>query len=136
MSVGVAMTSGDFDQALSAARQALQDAMAGAAPAGPSSGTGADGLIEVTAEGQRLTSVVVDPRAMRLPAEAFGAELLSAVNAALASADPPSAPEAAALPDPAALSRQLEELQNQSLRQMARYTQSISEVMAALKQRG
>ncbi|WP_116067189.1 YbaB/EbfC family DNA-binding protein [Asanoa ferruginea] len=131
------MTSGDFDQALSAARQALQDAIAGAAPAaGPSSGVGADGLIQVTAEGQRLTSVTVDPRAMRLPAEEFGAELLSAVNAALASGDPAPVPEAAALPDPAALSRQLEELQNQSLRQMARYTQSISEVMAALKQRG
>jgi hypothetical protein len=136
MSTGVAMTSGDFDQALSAARQALQDAMAGAASAVPSSGTGADGLIEVIAEGQRLTSVTVDPRAMRLPAEEFGAELLSAVNAALASADPASAAEAAALPDPAALSRQLEELQNQSVRQMERYTQSISEVMAALKQRG
>ena len=132
------MTSGDFDQALSAARQALQDAMAGAASTGPASGTGvgADGLIQVTAEGRRLTEVVVDPRAMRLSTQELGDELLSAVNAALAEADPASAPEAAALPDPAALTRQLEELQNQSLRQMARYTQSISEVMAALKQRG
>ncbi|MEV4618515.1 hypothetical protein AB0J74_07405 [Asanoa sp. NPDC049573] len=132
------MTSGDFDQALSAARQALQDAMAGAASAVPATGNGvgADGLIQVTAEGQRLTEVVVDPRAMRLPAEEFGAELLAAVNAALAETDPAVAPEAAALPDPAALTRQLEELQNQSLLQMARYTQSITEVMAALKQRG
>jgi DNA-binding protein YbaB len=115
--------------------------MAGAASAAPSSGTGvsADGLIQVTAEGSRLSAVVVDPRAMRLPAAEFGAELLAAVNAALAAASASSAEsaaEAAALPDPAALSRQLEELQNQSLRQMARYTQSISEVMAALKQRG
>ncbi|GAA1847070.1 hypothetical protein [Asanoa iriomotensis] len=129
------MASEDFDQALSAARQALGD-VAPAIAAAAGTGVAADGLIRVTAEGGRLSDVAVDPRAMRLPPAEFAEQLREAVNIALAEADPTATPEAAALPDPAALSRQLEELQNQSARQMARYTQSISEVMAALKQRG
>jgi DNA-binding protein YbaB len=129
------MTSDEFDQALSAARQALNDVTPSSAPA-TGTGLAADGLIRVTADGGRLSEVVVDPRAMRLPHAEFAEQLREAVNSALAEADVTATPEAAALPDPARLAHQLEELQNQSARQMARYTQSISEVMAALKQRG
>ncbi|MDG4821382.1 hypothetical protein O7635_05875 [Asanoa sp. WMMD1127] len=130
------MTSRDFDQTLSAARQALNDATAAVAGAAHGTGLAADGLIEVTVEGGRLSDVVVDPRAMRLPAAAFADQLREAVNAALRDADATAATDAAALPDPARLAQQLDELQNQSVRQMARYTQSISDVMAVLKQRG
>ncbi|MEV0714738.1 hypothetical protein [Asanoa sp. NPDC050611] len=129
------MTSAEFDQALSAARQALSEATPDSAPA-TGTGVAADGLIQATAEAGRVSDLVVDPRAMRLPPAEFAAQVRAAVNAALAEADVTATPEAAALPDPAALARQLEELQNQSAHQMARYTQSISEVMAALKQRG
>jgi DNA-binding protein YbaB len=129
------MTSSDFDEALSATRQALREASPATEPM-PGTGVAAHGLIRVTAEAGRLSEVVVDPRAMRLPPAEFAEQLREAVNSALAEADATAAPEAAALPDPATLARQLEELQNQSVRQMTRYTQSISEVMAALKQRG
>ncbi|GIF72076.1 YbaB/EbfC family nucleoid-associated protein [Asanoa siamensis] len=128
------MTSDDIDQALSAARQALRDAApAPSQPPEPRTGVAADGLIQVTAESGRLTEVLIDPRAMRMLPTELADHLREAVNSALAREE---VTEAAALPDPAALARQLEELQNQSVRQMARYTQSISEVMAALKQRG
>src|SRR6266542_1417697 len=116
----------DFDRALSRARQVLRDQRSGlagtaeGADAEPVRGTGeaADGLIRVVAERGRLSNVVLDPRVMRLPSETL-AELESKATA-----------QASPVVDPAALEATLADLQDQSIRMMTRYTQSINEVMA------
>ncbi len=128
----------DFDRALSRARQVLRDQRSGlagtaeGADAEPVRGTGeaADGLIRVVAERGRLSNVVLDPRVMRLPSETFAEELSRAVNAALAELESKATAQASPVVDPAALEATLADLQDQSIRMMTRYTQSINEVMA------
>ncbi len=128
----------DFDRALSRARQVLRDQRSGlagtaeGADAEPVRGTGeaADGLIRVVAERGRLSNVVLDPRVMRLPSETLAEELSRAVNAALAELESKATAQASPVVDPAALEATLADLQDQSIRMMTRYTQSINEVMA------
>src|SRR6266542_2956353 len=116
----------DFDRALSRARQVLRDQRSGLA----GTGEAADGLIRVVAERGRLSNVVLDPRVMRLPSETFAEELSRAVNAALAELESKASAQASPVVDPAALEATLADLQDQSIRMMTRYTQSINEVMA------
>jgi len=126
----------DFDGALTRAREALHS-LANTTGSGDDEparglGEGADGLIRVVAEGGRLCSVEIDPRAMRLPAEDLAGEFREAANAALAAL----ASTVPTISDPAALAKQLEELQDYSVRQMASYTQSVNEVLERMKRRG
>jgi hypothetical protein len=128
----------DFDGALTKAREALRSLASsggnGDGEDGPARGVGegADGLIRVVAEGGRLHSVEIDPRAMRLPSEDLAGEFREAANAALAA----QASTVPPISDPAALAKQLEELQDYSVREMARYTQSVNEVLERMRRRG
>ncbi|MBQ0905685.1 hypothetical protein [Micromonospora sp. U21] len=133
------MTEG-FEAVLAQARQALQAVRSGASagdePAAEGTGTACDGLIQITAQGGRLAEVTINPRALRLPAEDLAEGFREAANAALADLDAKSAPESPPITDPAALSQQLERLQEQSAQQMARYTRSIEETLGRMRERG
>lgn len=133
----------DFSAALAQARQlldTLRSEGAGVEPGDsePASGNGQalDGLIQVTAQAGRVTEIQLDPRAMRLPSQTLAEELLAATNAALADLESKAAAQDAITFDPQALSAQLAEVQDMSVRQMERYTTSISDVLARLEGRG
>jgi DNA-binding protein YbaB len=133
----------DFSAALAQARQLLDNLRsegAGAEPGDsePASGNGQalDGLIQVTARAGRVTEIQLDPRAMRLPSQTLAEELLAATNAALADLESKAAAQDAITFDPQALSARLAEVQDMSVRQMERYTTSISDVLARLEGRG
>ncbi|WP_227023190.1 YbaB/EbfC family nucleoid-associated protein [Actinomadura rubrobrunea] len=98
-------------------------------------GEAADGRIKVTAvAGGRLKSVELNPRVMRMSSQELGERLVEAVNAALedlrAKAATAGAAEGAV--DPAALGKQIEEIQNQSLRQMELITQALNDTLAKI----
>lgn len=97
-------------------------------------GEAADGRITVTAiTGGRITGVHIDPRAMRMGSEALGEELAIAVNAALDDLRAKAAGAAAdQVVDVTALSKQVEQLQNDSLRQMSLLSQAIAENLARI----
>jgi YbaB/EbfC DNA-binding family protein len=99
-------------------------------------GSGADGLVRaVVTQGGRLESVAIDPRLLRQGVEALGEQLVAAVNAALddlAAQAPPADPSA----DLAGLSSRLESLQDQSVRQMAMFSQAMNDVVAHLRSAG
>ncbi|MET0417365.1 MAG: YbaB/EbfC family nucleoid-associated protein [Actinoplanes sp.] len=129
-----------FEAVLAQARQALQsvrsEADPGDVPAAEGTGSACDGLVQVTVEGRRLAEVTISPRALRLPAEDLAEGFRAAANAALAEVEAKSTAEPPPITDPAALSEQLERLQEQSARQMARYTRSIDETLARMRERG
>lgn len=97
-------------------------------------GEAAEGRIKVTAvTGGRITDVHIDPRAMRLGSEALGEQLAIAVNAALDDLRAKAAGAAAdQVVDVTALSKRVEQLQNDSLRQMALLSQAITENLARI----
>jgi hypothetical protein len=89
---------------------------------------------EVAPDG-RLASLTVDPRLMRLGSEALCEQIVLAVNAALDGlrADAPTASAPAV--DPAVLNERLAELQDESMRQMQRYTTVLGDLAARLRER-
>jgi hypothetical protein len=130
-------SSDDLERDLSEARQMLRDLRAnpGRPTDGePVQGTGeaADGMVRVVAEGGKISKVELNPRVMRLASESLAEELAKAVNAALADLASKAVAEVSPLGDPAVLEAKLAELQDQSVRQMARYSQSLSEMLARL----
>ncbi|XVQ11660.1 YbaB/EbfC family nucleoid-associated protein [Spirillospora sp. CA-255316] len=106
---------------------------AGGARAG-GAGTAAEGRIRVTAApGGRLTSVELDPEAMRLSSDEFGRQLVLAANAALddaraRSAARPAAPEDDETEDGTDDGAE----QDPGLRQMALLTRAINEALARI----
>ncbi|MET8526138.1 YbaB/EbfC family nucleoid-associated protein [Micromonospora sp. NPDC005172] len=132
----------EFDRLFQQTRQALASMRStGQVPDGldvePARGTGsaAGGQIEVVAVGQRVESVTVDPRALRMGTEMLGEQITLAVNAALddlrlAAGDPGDAPEV----DPVALGQQLDELQNESVRSMAAMTDALTDAVRRIQQ--
>jgi hypothetical protein len=100
------------------------------------SGQGLDGLIQVTARAGRVAQIRLDPRAMRLPSQTLAEEFQNAANAALADLESKAVAQDAITFDPQALSARLAEVQDMSVRQMERYTTSISDVLARLEGRG
>ncbi|MFI6514814.1 YbaB/EbfC family nucleoid-associated protein [Spirillospora sp. NPDC050679] len=130
----------DLDRMLSEARRTLESMRTGGAPAPsddkPVEGVGeaADGRVRVTTvTGGRLKKVELDPRAMRLPSQELGEHIVAAANAALddlrAKAASAGAAEAV---DTAALGKRVEEIQNESLRQMTTLSQSIADTIAKM----
>ncbi|MEV7331678.1 YbaB/EbfC family nucleoid-associated protein [Micromonospora sp. NPDC093244] len=132
----------EFDRLFQQTRQALASMRStGQVPDGldvePARGTGsaAGGQVEVVAVGQRVESVTVDPRALRMGAEMLGEQITLAVNAALDDLRL-AAGEAADAPavDPVALGQQLDELQNESVRSMAAMTDALTDAVRRIQQ--
>ncbi|MEU5905784.1 YbaB/EbfC family nucleoid-associated protein [Micromonospora sp. NPDC047527] len=133
----------EFDRLFQQTRQALASMRStGQAPddgvsAQPAraSGSAAGGQVEVVAVGQRIESVTVDPRALRMGAEVLGEQITLAVNAALDDLRL-QAGEAADAPtvDPVALGQQLDELQNESVRSMAAMTDALTDAVRRIQQ--
>lgn len=128
----------DIDRLLGDARRLLAEVRS-AAPADAGLGDleelrgeaeAADGLIRATVGiGGRLESLRADPRAMRLGSEALCEEIMVAVNGALDDLQAKARQAGPAVPDRAALDRQLEELQSESVRRMEMFTQGVAEAI-------
>ncbi|KAB2348067.1 YbaB/EbfC family nucleoid-associated protein [Actinomadura rudentiformis] len=97
-------------------------------------GLAADGRVRATVmAGGRLKSVEMDPRAMRLASAELGEQIVVAVNAALDDLRTKAAAAPAdELVDTAALGKQVEEIQNQSLRQMELITQALNDTISKI----
>lgn len=134
----------DLDSMLSEARRTLESMRSGSAPADPAAegeavqgvGEAAEGRVKATASvGGRLKSVELDPRAMRMASAELGEQLVLAVNAALDDLRANSAGAAAAAagaPDVEALGRQVEQVQNEGMRQMEMITQALSDTISKI----
>ncbi|WP_412541353.1 YbaB/EbfC family nucleoid-associated protein [Longispora sp. K20-0274] len=133
------LSGASIDQILASTRGMLEAMRAGVGPATeePVEGTGqsADGRVQAVAVAPgTIRSIELDPRLMRLPSAELAEQITQAVNAALDSLR--SQAVAGALPaDPALLSEQLAELQTESARTMARFTQTLDEVSTRIRQR-
>jgi DNA-binding protein YbaB len=132
---------GEFDRMLQETRKMLDGVRSGAAappdqdaPPAEGNGEAADGRVKAVAvTGGRLKSIELDPRMMRLASAELAEHIVTAVNAALADLRAKATAEDAAI-DPEALARHVREVQDQSLRQMAMFTQTISETVARINQ--
>ncbi|MEH1168087.1 YbaB/EbfC family nucleoid-associated protein [Micromonospora sp. CPCC 205539] len=133
----------EFDRLFQQTRQALASMRAtGPAPDDPAAepargaGSAAGGQVEVVVVGQRVESVTLDPRALRMGAEMLGEQITLAINSALddlrlqAGEAAVDAPEV----DPAALGRQLDDLQNESVRSMAAMTEALTDAVRRIQQ--
>lgn len=133
------VTPADFDRLMEQTRAALRDLRKGGVIENEDAeeivgeGEAADGRIKVTAKvGGRLESVTLDPRALRMPSDELGEQIVVAVNAALDDlrqkvADQ-SEPSMAGF-DAEALAEQMLELQDQSIKQMSRFTAGMEEML-------
>ncbi|MFI7607747.1 YbaB/EbfC family nucleoid-associated protein [Micromonospora sp. NPDC049366] len=131
----------ELEQTLTATRRMLESlrASVAASPAGagddPPQGDALDGAVLVTAtSGGRIERIEIAPHAKRLPLEEVAEGITAAVNDALAEAAARrsgTTPEAAAT-DLAALSEQVQRIQDDGLRQMARFTTTLNDVMTRL----
>lgn len=97
-------------------------------------GAVADDRARVTVRAGQVASIEFDPRLLRLPAEEFGALIRDAVNAAIDDLHD-SASAGVPTPDLAAVGEALREMQNETLRQMAVFTQGIADAMAQIRER-
>ncbi|TNY36681.1 YbaB/EbfC family nucleoid-associated protein [Thermomonospora catenispora] len=132
-------TSSEFDRMLSEARAAL-DAMRSRGSAPPDEeevkgvGEAADGRVTATVNGSGLLeSVELNPRVLRLPAEEIGEHIVTAVNAALQDFRTKASRATDAAPvDLNALAASMQELQDQSVRQMTQIGQAFNELLTRL----
>lgn len=94
-------------------------------------GEAADGQVRaVVVTGGRLKSLSVDPRAMRMGSAALCEQIVVAVNAALDDLRGKAAGQpVTSAADPAALAERIRDLQNESVRQMDRFSQGIADVL-------
>ncbi|SCE84202.1 YbaB/EbfC family nucleoid-associated protein [Micromonospora mirobrigensis] len=101
-------------------------------------GTTADGLITVVAgPGGRIESVTVAPQALREGSDHLGEQLTLAVNAALDDLRERTLAGAPDVPDPAVLLERLQEVQQQSVRQMRSFLGALTDAQARIgRQRG
>lgn len=133
----------EFDRMLSETRQLLEQVRSGQAPppgdwdeqAVEGRGEAAQSRIRVVAGvGGELTSIELDPRVMRMSSEELAAELITAVNAALRDLRSQTRASDVAI-DPAVLAERLKEAQDQGLRQMVLFTQSLDDLMTRIGNR-
>lgn len=136
-----------FDRLLEQTRQVLAAMRTpdGAAPAPGTEvepvrgvGSAAGGQVEVVVAGQRVESVTLDPRALRMGADLLGEQLVQAVNAALDDLREQAAAKAqpGSTADPAQLGRTLDELQNESVRSMSAMTEALTDAVRSIQQGG
>lgn len=98
-------------------------------------GSAAGGQVEVVMVGQRVESVTLDPRALRMGAELLGEQLVQAVNAALDGLRHQAGGDAQAPSvDPERLGRTLDELQNESVRSMSAMTEALADAVRRIQQ--
>lgn len=100
-------------------------------------GRAAGGKVSATVSaGGRLTALSVDPRVMREGSEAMCAEIITAVNAAVDELRAKAEERAAAVTAGSEeISATLLGLQQESVRQMERFTQSLNDVVARFERR-
>jgi DNA-binding protein YbaB len=138
-----------FDQLFEQAKAALDAVRAGggetgdtgdAEPAEPAEpvqgeGTAADGQVKVTVgAGGRVEAITVSPRLLRDGIEAVCEQIVLAVNAGLDDLRTKAqAQQPAGATDPAALAGQLRELQDESMRKMAAYSQALTDALASVR---
>jgi DNA-binding protein YbaB len=131
-----------FDQLFEQTKQALQAVRAGRPDGAPAAdavvgeGSAADGQVTVTAKpGGTIERLVVSPRLLREGIEAVCEHVTVAVNAALADLRTKSSADQAGAADPAALAGQLRDLQDESMRKMASYSQALTDALAQVRGR-
>ncbi|HEV7708864.1 MAG TPA: YbaB/EbfC family nucleoid-associated protein [Asanoa sp.] len=128
---------GDLEATLAQARRMLDALAAGGGAPDPEAETGGqgsalDGLVAVRASGAgRIEWVEIDPRAGRVPLGDLAEAITEAVNAALADA---SSSESLSV-DFGALAGQVRQMQDDSMRQMARFTGALDDAMDRLGKR-
>ena len=134
------LTGEGLDQLLSSARQALEAARTGgsssAEPVQAVGTAGDDEQIRATVRtpGQ-LASLELDPRVMRLPSAELAEQIMLAVNRALTELRSQAVAAAAAV-DLDALNGQLQDLHQESIRQMERFTSAIDGAVGQIRSRG
>ncbi|ACY96379.1 conserved hypothetical protein [Thermomonospora curvata DSM 43183] len=131
--------SAEFDRMLAEARSMLDAMRSGrSAPSDEEEvkgvGEAADGRVTVTVNSSGLLeSVELNPRLLRLPAEEIGEHIVTAVNAALQDfRTKANQAVGAASVDLNALAASMQELQDQSVRQMAQIGQAFNELLTKL----
>ncbi|WP_018653690.1 YbaB/EbfC family nucleoid-associated protein [Actinomadura flavalba] len=137
------LSGNDLDRMLTDARRTLEAMRSGRqapgadAPVVEGVGEAADGRVRVTAvTGGRLTSVDLDPRALRMASHELGEALVQAANAALDELRGKAAGAAAdEAVDTEALGKRVEEIQNESLRQMQMISQALTDTVNKIGQR-
>ena len=133
------LTGEGLDQLLSSARQALEAARTGgsssAEPVQAVGTAGDDEQIRATVRtpGQ-LTSLELDPRVMRLPSAELAEQIMLAINRALTELRNQAVATAAV--DLDALNGQLQDLHQESIRQMERFTSAIDGAVSQIRSRG
>jgi hypothetical protein len=135
----VSFGSAEFERLLGDTRRALETLRNGDGASGDSGeplrgkGTAVDGKIEAAvASGGHLETLTVDPRLMRLGSAELCERIVEAVNAAMDDLRAQTAQSAPVAADPVALAGMLEDLQAESARQMARFTQGVAEAVAKI----
>ncbi|MCG5221173.1 YbaB/EbfC family nucleoid-associated protein [Streptosporangium sp. KLBMP 9127] len=99
-------------------------------------GAAAQGRVQATvAPGGRISSLTVDPRLMRAGSEEMCAEIVKAVNAAIDDLRTKAVEQAGASPDAEELSSTLLTMQQESVRQMEKFTQAINDVVLRFERR-
>lgn len=99
-------------------------------------GEAADGMVTVrTGPPGRITGLAIDPRMLRLGTEALAAEVMEAVNAALADLQKQSA-EAADGMDFTGLTDRLQQIQQDSARNLSSFVSALAAAQNRLGDRG
>jgi DNA-binding protein YbaB len=144
--MSVSGESSDLEQMLTEARRMLESVRANGPASGsedaeddqPIESTALGGAVLVTAtRGGRIERIEIDARAKRLPVEDLSEAITEAVNAALTEAATRGPQPGAEIPaiDLAALSEQVSRVQDDGMRQMARFTSVLNDVMVRLGRR-
>jgi hypothetical protein len=139
----------EFDQGFAAAREQLDDLLAGQDPASDSAeaegdageelrgvGEAADGRIVATVgAGGRLESIALDPRALRGGAELLGQQFAESINAALDDLRAAAAQASGNHPvvDPRVIAEDLTQVQNVLAEHVATLTARYDDAIAQLR---
>jgi len=124
--------SGEYDGGLSRVRAELREMAEADGEPPEGRGEAANGMVVVAAKGGRISTVELHPKVMRLPSQDLAEEFAKAANAALADLEAKYPELSAGNIDPAALERQLAEVQDQGTRQMRRYMQTLTDALAQI----
>jgi hypothetical protein len=141
--MSVSRESGELEQTLTEARRMLESLRTHGPAAGPEDPegdqpiqiTGLNGMVIVTATpGGLIERIDIDALAKRLPLEDLSEAITAAVNDALSEvvARKSQVDAETATVDLAVLSEQVQRMQDDGMRQMARFTGTLSDVMARL----
>lgn len=130
-----------IDRLLAETARALESMRSAAPPvtAGePVRGTGSaadDRVRAVASTANRIDSITIDPRLMRLGSEALAEEIVIAVNAAFADLQRQAQTQAVAAPaDPEEFAGQLRQLREDSVRGMVSVTSALNDVLGQIRQ--